>query len=87
MSNELLNLLSDFFGPDKLEFWRAIACMSTVLLALLAAVIYDSEASDCLSCLVVASFLLFTVVVYCGWIFTYFYNKPLGPALDLIVPI
>ena len=86
-TSDILNLMETFFGADKLLFWALVAVASTVIIfQIFMTMLYDRKTDKrrYIPAIVIAMAISF--VAYCGWIFTYFYNLPLGPPLELVIP-
>ena len=87
LDSDFQNLISTFFGSDKLLFWALVAVASTVIIAqIFMTMLYDrnTDKRRYLPAIMIAFVISFTA--YVGWIMTYFYNLPLGPPLDLVIP-
>ena len=87
LDSEVQYIIGIFFGADKLLFWALVAVASTVIiLQIFMTMLYDRKTDKRRYLPAIMIAMAISLVAYCGWIMTYFYNLPLGPPLELVIP-
>ena len=86
-TSEVQNAIEFFFGADKITFWQYAAIASTIIIVMIFMImLYDRDRSRREFVGAIALSFIIPLVAYGGWIVTYYYNLPLNPPLELVIP-